>query len=190
MFTAEQRAKGLQTRLANKAIRDAKQSAKVPRIVQAVKPTAVHLSEVGTYPDASAFDELEKLSLPRKDLFIAQMSAPQLFDWENSPLSEAITKAAAMKVEYERVAAIIVRRQNPANHKWTCWTQEHRSLAPKTVLQQCLRHGEDGKWKFRDDGRFIVENGVRTLRPAFCCNFLCYSIYQKYRVSQKIEAGV
>jgi len=105
------------------------------------------------------------------------------FDWEEAPLSQAMSHAAEMKREYERVAQIIVRRQNPPKQMWTCWSQENKELVPKSVLAQCLKRGEDGKWKFRDDGRFVVEDGVRRLKPAFCCNFLCYAVYQKNRVT-------
>lgn len=107
------------------------------------------------------------------------------FDWEDAPLSEVINKAAEMKRELDRVQAIILRRRNPPRAVWTCWTEENRKTLeiPRKVLQECLRKGEDGKWKFRDDGRFVVVDGVRTLKPAFCCNYLCYSAYQKYRVT-------
>ena len=113
------------------------------------------------------------------------------FNWETAPLTECINRAADMKREYERVAQILVARQNPPKKMWTCWSEEHRKdtdsqgnpLIPKSVLAQCLKRGEDGKYKFRDDGRFVVENGVRTLKSAFCCNFLCYAVYQKNRVT-------
>jgi hypothetical protein len=113
------------------------------------------------------------------------------FDWEEAPLAQCITKAADMKREYERVAAIIVKRQNPTRNQWTCWTYENKDnpavVIPASVRKQCLKRGDDGRWKFRDDGRFVVESGVRTLRPAFCCNNFCYMLYQSYRVRQKLE---
>lgn len=107
------------------------------------------------------------------------------FDWEESPLSEAINKAAEMKRELDRVQAIVLRRQNPPKKMWTCWTElmKKEIEIPRSVTSQCLKRGEDGKWKFRDDGRFVTVDGVRTLQPAFCCNFLCYAIYQRYRVT-------
>lgn len=107
------------------------------------------------------------------------------FDWEDAPLAEAINKAADMKRELDRVQAIVLRRQNPPKKMWTCWTELMRKEIeiPRSVTSQCLKRGEDGKWKFRDDGRFVTVDGVRTLQPAFCCNFLCYAVYQKYRVT-------
>lgn len=107
------------------------------------------------------------------------------FDWEDAPLAEAISRAADLKRELDRVQAIVLRRQNPPKKMWTCWTQENKTRVeiPRKVLQECLRKGEDGKWKFRDDGRFEVVDGVRTLKPAFCCNYLCFAIYQRHRVT-------
>lgn len=107
------------------------------------------------------------------------------FDWEEAPLSEAINKAAEMKRELDHVQAILLQRQNPPKKMWTCWTELMRKEIeiPRSVTSQCLKRGEDGKWKFRDDGRFVTVDGVRTLQPAFCCNFLCYAVYQKYRVT-------
>lgn len=109
------------------------------------------------------------------------------FDWEDAPLSEAINKAAEMKRELDRVSTIILRRRNPPRAMWTCWTQLMKGQIefPRKVLQECLKRGEDGKWKFRDDGRFVLVDGVRTLQPAFCCNYLCYSVYQAHRVTPK-----
>ena len=113
----------------------------------------------------------------------------QAFDWETCPLTEAINKQAEMKREYERISAILLKRQNPNGRRWTCYTEEVRlakgpSQLPRSVLAQCLRTGDDGKWKFRDDGRFVIVNGVRTLKPAFCCNSFCFSLYQDYRTKQ------
>lgn len=107
------------------------------------------------------------------------------FDWEDAPLDAAINRAADLKRELDRVQAIVLRRQNPPKKMWTCWTQENKTRVeiPRKVLQECLRKGEDGKWKFRDDGRFEVVDGVRTLKPAFCCNYLCFAIYQRHRVT-------
>lgn len=116
----------------------------------------------------------------------------EAYDWEDAPLHEAQTKAAEMKREYDRVAAIIVRRQNPANAAWTCWTEENKKNPeveiPKSVKSQCLRRGPDGKWKFRDDGRFVQVDGIRTLKSAFCCNVYCFSVYQKYKVRPPVRA--
>jgi hypothetical protein len=67
--------------------------------------------------------------------------------------------------------------------KWMCFTEECRRekgahVIPKAVLAACNKGGEDGKWKFRDDGRFVVNDGIRTLKPAFACNSACFSFYQ------------
>ena len=96
-----------------------------------------------------------------------------------------------MKREYESGSGHRQRRQNPVKNQWTCWTQENKNnpgvVIAKSVLANCLKRGNDGYWKFRDDGRFVVVDGVRTLKPAFCCNNFCYQVYQAYRVRQKLE---
>lgn len=156
MWTDEMRAKAMATRAATKAKKEA-------RHARTTSPSNVH-SEITRTPD-------EEIASG--------------FDWEESPLSEAINKAAEMKRELDRVQAIVLRRQNPPKKMWTCWTELMRKEIeiPRSVTSQCLKRGEDGKWKFRDDGRFVTVDGVRTLQPAFCCNFLCYAVYQKYRVT-------
>jgi hypothetical protein len=172
-FTPEQRAKGLAVRMANKAARDAKRNGKIVDV-----------------------PAIPKSSIIEHDNFTRAIYETGLaaFDWEEAPLSDCITKASEMKREYDRVAQIILRRQNPVRNQWTCWTQEQKHnpevQIPRSVLQQCLKRGDDGRWKFRDDGRFVVENGVRVLKSAFCCNSYCYAVYQKYRVRQKVEAGI
>lgn len=108
------------------------------------------------------------------------------FNWETASLQEIIERQASMKNEYDRISEIVLRRANPPGTTWVCWTEEQRRLKngieiPKAVATNCARTGADGKWKFRDDGRFEVINGVRTLRPAFCCNSACFSLYQMYR---------
>jgi hypothetical protein len=120
-------------------------------------------------------------------------------DWELGPLADCLQRAAELKRDYERISEILVRRQNPANqHRWTCWTQENFDKVPastkyngQSVRSQCFKGG-DGVTKlpkFTDNGNFEVMNGVRTLKPIHCCNFLCYSVYNATRVQQKVEAG-
>lgn len=162
VWTDEMRAKAAATRAAKKARRNG-------------GPTEALGHHEGHNGVSSSQPSSGRLSIP-----------PVLeFDWEEAPLGEAINRAADLKREYERVQQIILRRRNPPRAMWTCWTEENRKTLeiPRKVLQECLRKGEDGKWKFRDDGRFVVVDGVRTLKPAFCCNYLCYSAYQKHRVT-------
>lgn len=184
VWTDEMRAKAAATRLATKQKKEAsrlKREEKSSKIGQ-----AVHLSEVGTWPEGEPIPKVPD------DIFAYAVSVPQIphpFDWETCPLNEAINKQAEMKREYERISAIVLKRQNPNGRRWTCWTEENRLAKsplqiPKSVIAQCARTGEDGKWKFRDDGRFVIVNGMRTLKPAFCCNAFCYQLYQSYRASQ------
>lgn len=101
------------------------------------------------------------------------------FDWNAAPLPEAMTKLADMKREYDRAAAIVMRRQTVPRPTWTCWSQLHKELVPKSVMSICRRGGDDGKWAFRDDGVFEIRDGLRIPNPAFCCNSFCYAVYQK-----------
>jgi hypothetical protein len=118
----------------------------------------------------------------------------QEFDWENCPLVDAINKQADMRREFERVSAILLRRQNPPGKRWTCWTQENLNLIrgnfspqnARAVIQACLRSGEDGRQSFRDDGRFVIENGVKRLKPAFCCNAFCFKAYQQLHKQEQV----
>ena len=166
-WTQEMRDKAAATRAATKAKKEARLAKKLQKQTNGNGSVSDH----GVVPVIESEPE------------ISPAEVVQTFDWEEAPLSDAVNRAAEMKREYERVAQIIVRRQNPPKQMWTCWSQENKELVPKSVLAQCLKRGEDGKWKFRDDGRFVVEDGVRRLKPAFCCNFLCYAVYQKNRVT-------
>lgn len=98
-------------------------------------------------------------------------------------LPELIAAASSAKKEYDRLMSEIAKQQSVPQKMWTCWSQENKHLVPKSVLAQCLKQGEDGKWKFRDDGRFVLENGIKVMRPAFVCNYLCYAVYQRNRVT-------
>jgi hypothetical protein len=177
-FTAEQRAKALATRMANKAKRDA---AKLSKKEQVVEVEAVKMMPIPTpapWPQPLAED----------------------YDWEEAPLAEAEQKAADMIREAARVQAIIVRRKNPNNKfRWVCWTTEHLDLVPpglkyngESVRARCSKGGDGITQlpKFTDNGNSVMEKGVRVFKPAHCCNFLCYQIYQAKRVRQKVEAGI
>jgi hypothetical protein len=173
VWTDEMRAKAAATRLATKQKKEA------ARLKREAKIAIVDLN-------------IQDLEIPSEEALTKAIyeTGLEAFDWETCPLTEAINKAADMKREYDRVSAIVLRRQNPNGRRWTCYTEEVRltkgqvGKIPSSVLAQCLRTGEDGKWKFRDDGRFVLVNGVRTLKPAFCCNAFCYQLYQAARASQ------
>jgi hypothetical protein len=187
IWTPEQRAKAAATRAENKRKKEERLLKKAARDKKMEEDS---LDDHRQDHVGNGEEKHPPVSIP------AVLSSTEVgeFDWEDAPLVECINKAAQMKREYERVAAIIVKRQNPANHAWTCWTELRKNdpayVIPKSVRQQCLRRGEDGKWKFRDDGNFVMRNGVRTLEPVCCCNSFCYSVYQSYRVRQKVMAGV
>ena len=106
-------------------------------------------------------------------------------------------RASQIKQDYERAMAVIYRRQNPVGqYKWTCWTQVHLDRVPpgmkyngQPIRSQCLKGG-DGITKlpkFTDNGNFEMVEGIKTLKPVYCCNFLCYQVYQEYRVTQKVR---
>lgn len=183
VWTDEMRAKAASTRLATKQKKEAS------RLKRESKS-----SKIGPEKEVMPNEPAESIAgLSQSDgtgghrAEIKETSAG--FDWENCLLVEAINKQAEMKREYERISAIVLKRQNPNGRRWTCWTEENRLAKsplqiPKSVLAQCARTGEDGKWKFRDDGRFVEVNGMRTLKPAFCCNAFCYQLYQSYRAAQ------
>jgi len=164
VWTDEMRAKAATTRAATKAKKEARLAKKQQREEnhRDNKTEPVVAAPIHAQPNVAGIDSE--------------------FDWETTPLNEIINRQSEMKKEYERISQIVLRRQNPPNVGWTCWSQENKSRVPASVLSQCMKHGADGKWKYRDDGRFIIENGVRRMSPAFCCNYLCYAVYQKYRV--------
>jgi hypothetical protein len=180
VWTQEMRDKAQATRLAKK-------QAKIQN-VEAVKPQAMHLSEVGTWSDGG----VPPVPNVRSNMFVGMASSREgrdsmPFDWENCPLVDAINKQADMRREYERISAIVLKRQNPPGRRWTCWTELHKDMIrgnfspqnARAVLQSCLKTGEDGRQSFRDDGRFVIENGVKRLQPAFCCNAFCFRAYQQ-----------
>jgi hypothetical protein len=178
IFTPEMRAKGAATRAANKLKREEKARRKEER------DAANHSPNNGSEKESSQVDQSVRAELPSNPV---SMVPGNVFDWENCPLVDAINKQADMKREYERISQIVLRRQNPPGRRWTCWTDSHKDLiranmtAPnsRAVIQACLKSGEDGKQSFRDDGRFIIENGVKRLQPAFCCNAFCFRAYQQ-----------
>jgi len=168
VWTQEMRDKAAATRLANKQKKEERERKRNEKLAQTPQP--ILSNAVAQIPEPKAVSE----AVP--------------FDWETCPLVEAINKQAEMRREYERISAIVLRRQNPYGTRWTCWTEERRlaneaGKIPKSVLAQCARTGEDGKWKFRDDGRSVLVGGAKVLKPAFCCNSGCFALYQQSRQS-------
>jgi hypothetical protein len=104
------------------------------------------------------------------------------FDWEKSPLPEALNKLADLKRDYDRILQVVLRRQSASKPQWTCFTQAHKDIAPQSVQKLCLKNGQDGKWAFRDDGCFrTTAEGIRIPEPVFCCNHLCFAFYQGHK---------
>lgn len=101
------------------------------------------------------------------------------FDWERSSLPEAMQRLADMKREYDRVSQIVLRRQSVSTPQWTCFTQLHKDLIPKSVQALCRKTGENGKWASRDDGAFKTVDGIRVPDPQFCCSAICHEYYLK-----------
>jgi hypothetical protein len=189
MWTDEMRAKAAATRAETKRLKMERQQKKeIARaennpVVQEVEAIPV------THPtNGGGVGRVTVEVLPQGDV-----------DWELDNLAECLQRASELKRDYERISAILIRRQNPANRfQWRCWTQENLDKVPvsmkyngKSVRGQCLKDG-DGVTrlpKFTDNGNFVMVDGVRTLKVVNCCNFLCYSIYNATRVTQKIEGG-
>jgi hypothetical protein len=96
-------------------------------------------------------------------------------DWEHSPLARALACLSDFKRAYESASQIVLRRQTTAPRMLTCWAQLHKSKVAKSVVAQCRGQIPDGKWVFRDDGAFIIKDGVRVSEPAVCCSMLCYT---------------
>jgi hypothetical protein len=186
VWTPELKAKAAATRLLTKQKKEA------ARLKREVKSFPI---EMGSIPKTFSVLQAELREID-SDLQAEVQSVKTIydsklipFDWETCPLNDAINKQAEMKREYDRISAIVLKRQNPNGRRWTCFTEESRLekspiVIPKSVLAQCARTGEDGKWKFRDDGRFVTVNGMRTPKPAFCCNAFCFQLYQAYRAQQ------
>lgn len=173
-FTAEQRQKGLETRLANKALRD---SAKASRIgqVDEVAPVLEKMKHVNELGDRGITGEEVR---PTNGL-AAIRSQGQSFNWEKAPLEEALNHLADAKRAYESAAQIVLRRQSTAPKVLKCWVHEHHTdlRIPRATKAQCRKTMPDGRWVFRDDGVFEDRDGVRVPHPAFCCSQLCYTAY-------------
>jgi hypothetical protein len=101
------------------------------------------------------------------------------YDWNSAPLDQATAKLSDLRKEYDKAAAIVLRRQSVSKPQWICWTQSHKDIVPMSVQKLCRKSGDDGKWAFRDDGVFETIEGLRVPRPAFCCNTYCFEAYQK-----------
>lgn len=162
-FTAEQRAKGLAVRMANKAARDAaKSNGSNQASVEAVgnaNGRAVHSDPPGHVPS------------------LVPETMRSGFDWERAPLQKAMDRLADFKREYEAAAQVVLRRQQSCPAMWTCWTKTHKDLAPRMTKGQCRGSIPDGKWVFKDDGVFEDRDGIRVQAPVVCCSQLCYTAY-------------
>lgn len=159
-FTPEQRARGLATRLANKAARDAEKAGTNGRVLREVVTRLHHESPESRVPPPPT---------------ISNLDVP--LDWERCPLNRALEALANFKREYEAAAQIVLRRQQTSPAIWTCWTRTHKELAPKMTRGQCRGSIPDGKWVFKDDGVFEDRDGVRVQAPVVCCSQLCYTAY-------------
>jgi hypothetical protein len=180
MWTQEMRDKAAATRLITKQKKEARER----------KREENNAGVNGNGDRRVIYPEVTTESLPDASVHTGRVSEREEevnFDWETAPLNEIITRQADMRREYERISQIVLHRQNPPRQRWTCFTQENIGLVKKTfdpsnaraILAMCSKSGEDGRANFRDDGRFVIENGVRRLKPAFCCNSTCYKAYQQ-----------
>ncbi len=178
VWTEEQKAKAAATRAATKAAKEAREAKKAAK-----ESRFVHLSEVAEYPAEPAVDP----NRPNPIAMIVSVPQKNGFDWQKSPLEEVMGKLADMKREYDRCTQIVLARQSITRPKWTCWTQLHKDLVPKSVTALCRKSGEDGKWASRDDGSFKEVDGIRVPDPVFCCSALCHELYLKSKPMQALS---
>lgn len=175
VWTEEQKQKAAATRAATKAAKAERAAKKESRFV--------HLSEVADYPDG-----IEPAESNRPNPIAMIVSVPQNgFDWKKSPLEEVMGRLANMKREYDRCTQIVLSRQSVTRPNWTCWTQFHKELVPKSVTALCRKSGPDGKWASRDDGVFKEVDGIRVPDPVFCCSALCHELYLKSKPMQSLS---
>lgn len=99
--------------------------------------------------------------------------------WHKAPLDDAIVRLGELKREYDKAAQIVLSRQSESKPRWTCWTQLHKDIVPKSVQSLCRKSGDDGKWASRDDGAFEMKNGIKVPSPVFCCSAICHEYYLK-----------
>jgi hypothetical protein len=133
-------------------------------------------------PPGPTLEQLAKIPAALESRQKALQGGTNGFDWEKSPLPEALNKLADLKRDYDRILQIVLRRQSASKPQWTCFTQAHKDIAPQSVQKLCLKNGQDGKWAFRDDGCFrTTAEGIRIPEPVFCCNHLCFAFYQGHK---------
>lgn len=154
-FTAEARKKAIEVRRHNAEQRRLKKQ----------------VQEAGTATTEIAVSEIPK----REEVHVHSIAVPETDNgWYGIPLKEALEKLSEMKREYDRASQIILQRQSQLPVVWTCWTQSHKELVTKTVLNQCKKQIQDGRWVSKDDGA-KDDNGK--ISPAVCCSMLCSMAY-------------
>jgi len=195
VWTPELKAKAAATRAETKRLKQERAQKRAEKQAEIVAEDSKLGNDVpldGYYSDDSKNTLAKVLPPVTEEIALHEIYAePKPFDWEKAPIPEILNKQADLKREYERISQIVLRRQNPEGKKWMCFSEEVRrekgdKVIPKAVLAACQKFGDDGKWKFRDDGRFVIVDGVRTLRPAFCCNSACFSFYQMSRGTRSV----
>lgn len=114
-------------------------------------------------------------------------------DWEHAALPEAMGKLGELKSAYERIAAIVLRRQEKSPPKLFCWVWENRKTGygggaiPNSIVEQCRKIVDTSKPIFRDDGHYVIKHGVSVREPIVCCSPRCTDIYNRYRNDQKAK---
>ena len=166
VWTDEQKAKAAATRAATKRNKEEREAKKIAR------QGSVPKNEESTMTET--LDAISKVP-------IAPLLSKNGFDWNRAPIEEIMGRLADMKREYDRCTQIVLARQSITRPKWTCWTQLHKDLVPKSVAALCRKTGEDGKWASRDDGVFKIVDGIRIPDPVFCCSALCHELFLKNR---------
>jgi len=109
---------------------------------------------------------------------VSSETIPSEFDWNTSPIPVILDRLNEMKREYERVSQIVLQRTSRVPVTYVCWSQEHKSVVPKSVMAQCKGNIKDGSWCYRDDG-YRDEKGQ--IKPAVVCSQLCYTVFMQNR---------
>jgi hypothetical protein len=174
VWTEEQKAKAAATRAETKRKKEEREAKKQSRL--AANP------DIDPTPDTPA-----EVLQPQNGRTPSVVKEVVGFDWHHAPLEQVMARLGDMKREYDRCTQIVLARQNISKPRWTCWTQLHKELVPKSVATLCRKTGEDGKWASRDDGHFKMVEDIRVPDPVFCCSALCHELYLKSKPMQALS---
>lgn len=107
-----------------------------------------------------------------------------LFSWETAPLPEAKRRLAELEKLLQDARIKVAARERIPPKVYTCWSQQHALIVPKSVMALCKGQINDGKEAFRDDS---AKNDEGIITPIRVCSYLCFRCYQDYSNQKKIE---